>query len=538
MKYPARLLPVLLCVTILHAQIGSPPPSHPSILPKAEFHTGETARFTFAGTVNVQPRVNSRLANTAVAGIHPRQYRLEGAMVATFLGMPSGQMLSGTLRFENLRVRDWVSESDVRDVEIRLQQMESNSWIINRELALAGTSVVPRNDPYSSDLDAIVVLAQLILAPWMGEEPLAPGDRKVISRTSLPGAIKPDVPTPVAVEYVADVPINHRACAEFRLFTALPLQQLPSPPEWAEKLGKVGVQPLSRASSETAATYLYDAEAHAFIVLRLQSRVNVSIEAESGDANATVRIPVVLVTRGMETAFNAERVLEPPSPARDAELAAFEKHIDLSPISTTGSDPTRNNVNPSGEVSLGDLARKTRAQNEGHGKQTGEITLENPSSAGADPPGFKTFKVPDGSMTVLLPVDIQPAPIGKQSVLQRYVARVGTPPVILVIVLGQGPPPSGNAKESDLLENVLRDFIGPNARLAGTQDMKLGERAAKVAEYIQEKTTDTPSLRGLAAVSVTSDRKSLGALICASSESDYPTAEPVCHTIVESMRLP
>lgn len=537
MKYRARFLPVMLSISTLCAQTAVPPQSHPSILPRAEFHTGETARYMFTGTVNVQPSVNPRLANPP-SGLHPRQYRLEGALVANFLGMPSGQVLSGTLRFENLRVRDWLSETNVKELESRLQQMEANSWIISREMALAGTRVVPRSDPYTSDLDALLAIAQLTLIPQLGDQPLAPGDRKVISRTALPDAIIPGAPTQVTIEYVADVPVNHCACGEFRLTTAMPLQQLPSPPEWAGRLAKAGVVPFSRASSETAATYLYDAESHAFIFLRLVSRVTVRIEAESGDANALVRIPVNLVTHNVGIAFSVQRVFEPPSPARDADLAAFEKHIELSSVSTTGSDPAWINVNPSGEVSLGDLARKTRAQNEGQGKQASELTLENSSSGGADPPGFKTFKYPDGSMTVLLPVDIQPAPIGKQSVLQRYVARVGTPPVILVIVLGQGPPPSGNAKESDLLENVLRDFIGPDARLAGTQDMKLGERPAKVAEFIQEKTTDTPSLRGLAVVSATSDRKSLGALICASAESDYPVAESACHTIVESMRIP
>ena len=303
MKCLATLLPALLCASILTAQTGSPPQRHSPILAKAEFHTGDTARFTFSGTVNVQPKVNPRFANSTGPAPRPRQYRLEGSMVATFLGMPTGQVLSGSLRFENLRVKDWVSESDVKELESRLQQMESNSWTVSRELILTGTRVVPRSDPYTSDLDALLSLAQLALIPQMGDQPLSPGDRKNTSRIAGPGSITPGAQTHVVIEYVADVPVSGHPCAEFRVTTTLPLQQLPSPPEWAERLAKVGAQPLSRASSDTAATYLYAAESHAFVFLRLQSRVNVLIEAESGDANAPVRVPINLVTHNLETAF-------------------------------------------------------------------------------------------------------------------------------------------------------------------------------------------------------------------------------------------
>lgn len=540
MKCLARLLPAVLWPSILAAQGVAPPQSHPPILPKAEFHTGDTARFTFAGTVKIQPNVNPRFANATGPAPHPRQYRLEGAMVATFLGMPAGQLLSGTLRFENLRVKDWASESDVKELESRLRQMESNSWTVSRELILTGTRVIPRIDPYTSDLDAFLSLAQLALIPQMGDQPLSPGDRKNTSRTAGPGSITPGAQTNVAIEYVADVPVNGHPCAEFRVTTALPLQQLPSPPEWAERLAKVGVKPLSRASSDTALTYLYAAESHAFIFLRLKSRVKVLIEAESGDANAPVRVPITLVTHNVETAFSAERVAEPASPAREADLAAFEKTLEPSSASTTGSEVTADNSNTSGEVSLGDLARKTRAQNEAQGKPSKELTLEGSSTggAGAVPPGFKTFTHPNGGMTALLPDESQSLPADKEGRIQRFVARAGTPPVVVVIVMGQGPSPSSDATASDSMEIVLQALFQSKARFLSTKDTTLGNRPAKIVEYVQDITPNTPSFRGLAGVATSSDGKSLGELICASAESDYPAAESACHTIVESMRMP
>lgn len=540
MKCMARLLPALLCASILTAQTGAPPQSHPPILPKAEFHTGDTARFTFAGTVNIQPNVNPRFANATGPAPHPRQYRLEGAMVATFLGMPTGQVLSGTWRFENLRVKDWVSDSDVKDLETRLQQMESNSWTISRELILTGTRVVPRSDPYTSDLDALLSLAQLALIPQMGDQPLSPGDGEDTSRIAGPGSITPGAQTNVAIEYVADVPVNGHPCAEFRVTTALPLQQLPSPPEWVERLAKVGVKPLSRASSDTAVTYLYAAESHAFIFLRLQSRVKVLIEAESGDANAPVRVPITLVTHNVETAFSAERVAEPASPAREADLAAFEKTLEPSSASTTVSEVAVDNSNTSVEISLGDLARKTREQNDAQVKPSKEITMEGSSSAGAVavPPGFKIFTHPNGGMTALVPNESQLVPADKEGRFQRFVAHVGTPPVAVVIVMGQGPSPSGDTITTGSLGTVLQALFQSKARLASTKDTTLGNRPAKIAEFIQEKTPDVPTLRGLAGVAAAIDGKSLVVLLCAASESDYPAAESACHTIVESMRMP
>lgn len=543
MKSLATLLPALLGASILTAQTGPPPQCHAPILAKAEYHAGDTARFTFSGTVHIQPKVNPRFANASGPTPRPRQYRLEGAMVATFLGMPTGQVLSGALRFENLRVKDYASESDVKELESRLQQMEANSWTISRQLIVTGTRVVPQSDPYTSDLDALLSLAQLALIPQMGDQPLSPGDRKNTSRIAGPGSITPGAQTQVAIEYVADVPVNGRSYAEFRVTTTLPLQQLPSQPEWAARLAKEGVHPLSRASSDTAATYLYAGESHEFIFLRLQSRVNVLIEAESGDANAPVRIPVTLVTHNVETAFSAKREVEPASAAREADLAAFEKTLEQSSASATSSSVAVDNSNTSIEMSLGDLARKTRAQNEAQGKPSRELILEGSASGAGGPvsPGFKTFTHPNGGMTALLPDESRPLPADKEGGIQRFVARVGSPPVMAIILMGQGPSPSCDAASSGSMDIVVQGVLmglGSKARLVRSNDTTLGGRPARIAEFVQDKTPDKPSLRGLTSVAAAIDGKSLGVLLCASSESDFPTAESACRTIVESMRMP
>ena len=101
------------------AQSANPAATPAPVLLGAEFHPGENAHYAFSLKMNLTSQVDPSIPSDKVLSFTPRQYQVEGEIVATFAPTQPGEPLRGTVQFQGLTVKNWVSSANVADLEVQ-----------------------------------------------------------------------------------------------------------------------------------------------------------------------------------------------------------------------------------------------------------------------------------------------------------------------------------------------------------------------------------------------------------------------------------
>lgn len=512
---------------------------------RADFHPGETVRYTFLHTMKLTTWLNSRLPSDKAPSLIPRQYQVEGEIVATFAPTQPGEPLRGTVQFQGLTVKDWVSSAKVADWEARLRQLEAAPMTLttadDSNLELAAGPGDPIHDPFFVDAMALDYLAKSVLTSRISSEPLAPGQRRESTDFPVHGFIKPGAQATTLTEYITDVPIGRHPSAEVRLSVNVPTQSFPMPIEL--KAAKI----LGRGLVAGAWTYLLDLDSHQISFLHETSRTESSASVESTDPDDPVRIPVKMFTVNMEDEQTARRVEASASPEREADLAAFERSLQAPSHAASQDAGAIVAASTDGEVSLGDFARRQRAQRAAQGPPQAETALQGVAPAAQAPPqagtapqssapavegvaaGFKKQAFPDGDMTVLVPAEASHFQGTGNSVNLR--ASLGTPPTIVLISIAEV-----SVGQADSSDNMLDEFAkgvqdSTKAQVLQNEKKTINGMNAEVME-LQFDAKGVP-FQGLTAI-ITLGGKGFSAT-CGTLSTDFPRVESACRTVVESM---
>lgn len=511
------------------AQSPSPVSTTAPVLLGAEFHPGETVRYTFSQKMNLTSRVDSRFA-TAKPSFTPRQYQVEGEIVATFAPTQPGEPLRGTVQFQGLTVKNWVSSAKLADLEARLRQLEAALQTLTTaadgNFELSKMPADPINDPHVIDVVDLDSLARDVLTSRISSEPLAPGQRRESADFPIHGMVHSGIKVTTLTEYITDVPIARHPSAEVRLSVNVPTQFQTVPSE--EKTSKLFAQ----VHGAEVLTYLLDLDAHQIIFLHNTGRSEADFSIESTDTDASVRIPVKVMTLSMEDEQTARRVAASAPPEREADLAAFEKSLAAPPRAASEAAGATATVSPGGEVSLGDLAQRLRAERAAQGPPRAEITL--PGSAApveSVPTGFKQETFPDGDMTVLVPV--QASELQRTSNFVQLRASLDTPRTVVGISMGEVNVGQASSPD-DVLDVTVRELQAKAGfRVVRSERKNIGGKPGVVIELqlevqghpVQELQADVIS-GGKAFVTT-----------CGAVPADFPKVESLCRTVVESIRV-
>lgn len=327
---------------------------------KVEFHAGETVRYTFSQKMNLATRVDPSVPNDRFASLKPRQYEVRGEIVATFASTPAREPLRGSVQFQGLTIKDWVSAESVADLESRLHQLEAAPATLTTaadgNLELADIPAQLRQDRYVLDVEDLHSVAQAVLISRITTEPLAVGQERESTDFPVPGLVKPGLNMTVITEYLADVPIAHHPNAEVRLSMHVPNQSHPVPS------GSDTSATFERLYAAGNWTYLLDLDGRQISFLHKAVRTETGYSVESADSNEEIRIPKNLFTVEKQYEVTARRVAASAPPEREADLTAFEKS--LAAPRRAAANGSAAPAAPSGDVSLGDVARRLRRENQ------------------------------------------------------------------------------------------------------------------------------------------------------------------------------
>jgi hypothetical protein len=322
----------------------------------AEYHSGETVRYTFSQKMMLTTRVDPSVPSDQMASLTPRQYDIEGELVATFATTAPGEPLHGTVQFRGLSVKNWVSSAKVADLEASLRQLESASIALSTaadgNLKLAEMTARAPDNRFVLDVEDLYSLAQAVLISRIASEPLAAGQERESTDFPVPGLVRPGLNMTVRTEYVSNVAIANHPNAEIRLSMHVPNQSRPVASQanvsnTFERLYAIGDW-----------TYLVDLGAHQISFLHKKVRTETGYSVESADSNEEIRIPRNLFTLEKQYEVTARRIEANAPPQREADLAAFEKSL-AAPRRVEGSGTP---ASPGGEVPLGDVARRLRSE--------------------------------------------------------------------------------------------------------------------------------------------------------------------------------
>jgi hypothetical protein len=518
------------------AQSSSAVATGAPVLLGAEFHPGETVRYTFSEKINVTSRVDSRFA-TMQPNLTPRQYQVEGEIVTTFAPTQPGEPLHGTVQFQGLTIKNWVSSAKVADFEARLRQLEAAVQPVNTaadgNLELPKMPADPTNDPYFMDIEDLISLARAVVTSRISSEPLALGQRRESADFPIHGMVDPGTKATTVTEYVADVPIAHHPDAEVRLSTNAPNQPLPDSSGFKSiKSEQLQLQTRRNFHGADVLTYLLDLNAHQISFLRETGQGGVDVIIESTDTSAEVRIPLKVVTFNIEEEETVRRVVVGGPPEREADLAAFEKSLQAPSHAAAEGSGTPATAGSDGEVSLGDLARRMRAQRAAQGPPPAETTLMGSAAAGAGvPTGFKQQAFPSGGMSAFVPD--QAAELQRTSDFVNLRASLGAPATVLLISMAEATVGQSGSPD-DMLDEFAKGFQAKtNSRVLQSEKKTINGLHAIVME-IQFEVKGAP-IQAMNAV-VISEGKAFSTT-CAVPEADFPKVESLCRTVVESMKV-
>jgi hypothetical protein len=541
MKFIRTILPISFLALVMApgfsiAQSSSAVATGAPVLLSSEFHPGETVRYTFSQKINVTSRVDSRFA-TMQPNLTPRQYQIEGEIVATFAPTQPGEPLRGTVQFQGLTVKDWVSSAKVADFEARLRQLEAAVQPVKTaadgNLELPKMPADPVNDTYFMDVEDLISLARAVVTSRISSEPLAPGQRRESTDFPIHGMVDPGTKATTLTEYVTGVPIARHPSAEVRLSTNAPNQPLPDSSGFKSlKSEQLQLQTRRIFHGADVLTYLLDLNAHQISFLHETGQGGVDLIIESTDTSAEVRIPLKVVTLNIEEEDTVRRVVVGGPPERETDLAAFEKSLQVPSHAAAEGSATVAAASSDGEVSLGDLARRLRAQRAAQGPPQAETTLMGSAAAGGSvPAGFKQQAFPSGSMAVFVPD--QAAEFQRTTDFVNLRASLGTPATAVLISMAEATVGQSGSPDA-MLDEFARGFQAKtNSRVLQSEKKTLNGLLAIVME-LQFEVKGAP-FQAMNAV-VISEGKAFSTT-CAGAQADFPKVESLCRTVVESMKV-
>jgi hypothetical protein len=336
--------------------------------------------------------------------------------------------------------------------------------------------------------------------------------------------VKPGINMTVLTDYITDVPIAGHPSAEVRLSMTVPNQSHP-----------VSIQPstskmFERLYGAGGWTYLLDLDAHQVSLLHKTIRNETGYSVESSDSNAPVRIPTNVFTVDKEYEATARRVAASASPEREADLAAFEKSLQAPPHAAAEGSGATATVSPGGESSLGEIARRLRAERAAQGPPQAETTLVGSAPAVESvPTGFKQETFPSGAMTVLVPV--QASEDQRTSEVVNLHASLGTAKSPVGISLAEVNV-SQPGSPDDIMDGVVKGLsASPGLQVLQSEKKSINGQPAVVVEVL--KTQDQP-FQGLRAYVISGSKAFL--TTCGTLPADFPKVESLCRTVVESIR--
>jgi hypothetical protein len=505
------------------------------VLLGAEFHPGETVRYTFSLKMNLTSRVDSRFA-TAQPSITPRQYQVDGEIVATFAPTQPGEPLHATVQFQGLTVKNWVSSAQVADFEARLRQFEAALLTLTTaadgNLELSKRPADPLHDPYAIDTEDLDSLARAVLTLRISSQPLSPGQRRESADFPIHGMVDPGTKVSILTEYVTDVPIARHPNAEVRLSVDAPNQPLPDSYGFKSlKSEELQLQMRRKFHGADVLTYLLDLNIHQINFLHDTGRGGVDITIESTDTNAEVRIPLKVITLNVEDEETVRRVAASAPPEREADLAAFEKSLQASPPAASEGSEAATTASPGGEVSLGDLARRQRAARAAQSPPQAETALQGTAqTAEGVPTGFKQETFPSGEMTVSVPAQAIEVQRTSDNLVLR--ADVGTPPTAVAIALTEAKVGEARSPDDQLNEVAQELSAGQALRALRSEKTRINGEPALVAEIVL--TVQGKPFHGLQAFVISGGKGFV--LTCEAPAADFPKIESTCRTVADSLR--
>ena len=511
------------------------------VLLGVEYHPGETVRYTFSLRMNLTTRVEPSVSSDVLLRFTPRKYTVEGGIVATFAPAQPGEPLHGTVQFQGLTVKDWASTANVADLEARLRLLESApitvSTAADGNLALSEMPSHPLQDRYVLDVEDLNSIAQALLISRISSQPLAPGQQIESADFPIPGMVKPGIKLTVVTDYVTDIPLARHPSAELRLTMNVPNQSHSVPSD----------SDTSRTSERFFAagvwTYLLDLDAHQISFLHKTIRTETGYSAESGDSNVEIRIPKNLFTVDKEYEVMARRVAASASPEFDADLTTFEKSLPSAlGTASTGSAATPA-ASPGGGASLGDIARRLRAERTAQGTPQIEATepkeVTEPKEATVPgnvlapesiPAGFKLETFPGGTMTVHVPVEV--SEINRTSNRINLQGSLGNPRPIIFVVLQETDLNPGESSDHALNDVVAGVQASPGMQVLHSERREIHGLPGLVIEelYSQGGTTT----HGFQSCVVSAGRAFMTS--CGAQPENFPKVESPCWKVVNSIR--
>jgi hypothetical protein len=494
-----------------------------------EFHPSETGRYTFSLKMNLTTRVDPRIPSEQVRSFTPRQYQVDGEIVAAFAPTQPGEPLHGTLQFQGLRVKNWVSSAKVADFEARLHYLEAHPTTLTAaadgNFEPSKMPAYPLQDPYVLDVEDLNSIAQALLISRISSQPLAPGQQRESEDFPIPGMVKSGIKLSVLTEYIADVPIAGRPSAEVRLSMTVPNQSRPvsspsSPTRTFERLYGTGVW-----------TYLLDLGSHQISFLHKTIRTETGYSVESTDSNDPVRIPTNMFTIDKEYEATARRVAASASPEREADLAAFEKSPKGPPRAASEESGAAATVSPGGEASLGDIARRLRAERAAQGPPQSETTLVGSAAAAqGELAGFKQGTFLNGDVTEVVPAQATEVQRTSDNVTLR--ASVGNPSASVTISIFERALTQAGSPDAILDETVETLRARAGTRILHAEKKSINGAPGVLAE-VQLDLQGQP-FQALDAT-VVSGSKALGTT-CGAPPADFAKILSICQTVVGSIK--
>jgi len=501
---------------------------------RAEFRPGETVRYTFLQKMNLTTRLNPRMASHEWVTVIPHQCQIEGEVVATFAPTQPGEPLRGTVQFQGLTVKNWVSSANVADLEARLRQLEAAPLTLTTaadgDFELSGGPTIVPHDPYSTDVITLENTARAALISRISSQPLAPGQRRESADFPGHGLVSSGIKLTTLTEYITDVPIAGHPSAEVRLSLNVPNQPVPSSLTTSGGPQQSQLEILLNVQNTGVLTYLLDLDAHQISFVHETGHAQLRFGVKSTDTNAPVRIPVNLVTVNADVETTTRRAVASASPEREADLAAFEESLAAPPSAASGGSGATATASPGAEVSLGDLARRVRSERAAQGPPPAEITLSGSSAAVKGvPPGFKQATFPNGDMIGLVPVQASEGQRTSNEV--DLVARLDTPRTVVVISMVEvniGPVSSPD----DIFDRRVKALQArAGARVLHSERKSINGEPGVVVEFQLD-------VQGQPFQQLEADVLSGGkafATICGTVPADFPKVESLCRTVVESI---
>jgi len=490
-----------------------------------EYHPAETVRFTFSLKMNLTTRVDPSIPIDKVLSFTPRQYQVDGEIVATFTPTQPGEPLRGTVQFQGLTVKNWISSAKVADMEARLRFLEATptnlTGAAGGKFEPSQMPAYPLPDPYVLDVEDLDSIAQALVISRISSQPLAPGQQRESADFPIPGMVKPGIKLSVLTEYITDFPIARHPNAEVRLSMTVPNQSHPVSSQsntsmTFERLYGAGVW-----------TYLLDLDAHQISFLHKTIRTETGYSMESMDSNESVRIPANLFTVNKTYEVTARRVVANASPEREADLAAYEKTLQAPPRTALEGSGAAASASPGGEVSLGDIARRLRDERAAQGSPQAETEL--PSIGESVPADFKLETFPSGVMTGFVPLQASEDQRTKQAVYLSASVGIAKTQVVITMVEETVPPSDSPAPLLDGSVKALQGKAG--VRVLQSEKKSINGEPAVVIEFLDAHRQPFQALQAI----VISGNKAL-ASTCGTAPTDFPKVESLCRTVVESIR--